>query len=192
MSLRIGCVLMAAGSASRFGSDKLAVRLGGQSLLRRASLAVPAARLWKTALVTSRAEGRELAREFGFVSVENNRPELGASLTVRLGLEAVMPCDAALFMAADQPMLSRFSVEQLLEAWEANPGSIAALASKGRRGNPVVFPEKYFGELLSLEGDIGGSAVIRRHPEALLTVEAGELELQDVDYVSDLELFSDK
>lgn len=182
----IGCVLMAAGASSRFGADKLSARLGGVSLLRRAALAVPAERLRAVALVTARPEGRALAEEFGFTLVENAEPGRGASLTVRLGLKAVRPCAAALFMTADQPLLRRETVERLIDAWLAQPERIAALAHSGVRGNPCIFPARYFDELLALEGDRGGSAVIRRHPEALLLVEAAAEELADVDTARDL------
>ena len=112
---QIGCILMAAGASARFGSDKLAAELGGRSLLRRACEAVPAVRFHRVCIVTARAEGEALAREFGFQLVRNDRPELGASLTVRLGLSALQDCDAALFMTADQPLLRRETVERLLD-----------------------------------------------------------------------------
>ena len=99
---QIGCILMAAGASARFGSDKLAAELGGRSLLRRACEAVPAARFRRVCIVTARAEGEALAREFGFQLVRNDRPELGASLTVRLGLSALQDCDAALFMTVSR------------------------------------------------------------------------------------------
>ncbi len=182
----IGCVLMAAGASSRFGGDKLSAELGGVSLLRRAALAVPAERLGSVALVTARREGLSLAEEFGFTPVINAEPERGASLTVRLGLEAVRPCAAALFMTADQPLLRRETVSRLIDAWLEQPERIAALAHGGVRGNPCLFPARFFPELLALEGDRGGSAVIRRHPEALLLVEAPAEELADVDTARDL------
>ena len=105
ISPQVGCILMAAGASSRFGSDKLAVDLDGRSLLRRACEAVPREKLSKVCIVTARAEGISLAAEFGFQHVLNDRPEAGASRTVQLGLEAIQPCDAALFMTADQPLL---------------------------------------------------------------------------------------
>ena len=49
------------------------------------------------------------------------------------------------------------------------------------RGNPCLFPARFFPELMALEGDRGGSGVIRRHPEALLLLETAERELQDID-----------
>jgi len=50
------------------------------------------------------------------------------------------------------------------------------------RGNPAVFPKSVFGELEALTGDVGGGAVIRRHPE-MLTLEEAETkeELIDID-----------
>lgn len=90
-------------------------------------------------------------------------------------------------MTADQPLLRRETVERLLDAWSREPGRIAALAHSGVRGNPVVFPAACFPELMTLEGDRGGSAVIKRHPGSLLLLEAEARELMDVDYLSDLE-----
>lgn len=182
----IACIIMAAGASTRFGGDKLAAEIGGRSLLRRACEAVPAGRFSRVCLVTARAEGAALAREFGFLRVPNDRPELGASLTVRLGLEAALPCEASLFLASDQPLLRRASVERLLDAWLCDREKIAALSHEGVRGNPVIFPKRYFPELLALSGDKGGSAVIRRHPGELVTVEAEACELEDIDFAEDL------
>ena len=58
---------------------------------------------------------------------------------------------------------------------------IVALGHNGARGNPCLFPARFFPELLALEGDIGGSAVIRKHLDALLLFESPEAELRDVD-----------
>ena len=183
----VGCIIMAAGSSSRFGGDKLAARLDGKTLLRRALEAVPAGRCAAAAVVTGRPEGLELAREFGFLPVLNHRPEDGVSRTIRLGLEAVGTCAGAMFLVADQPRLTRESVERLIDAWQADPDHIAALSHDGVRGNPCLFPARLFPELLALEGDTGGAAVIRRHPSELILVEAAGVELEDVDRRSDLE-----
>ena len=51
--LRIGCVVMAAGNARRFGENKLAVQVQGKALFRRALEAVPAERFVATLLPRS-------------------------------------------------------------------------------------------------------------------------------------------
>ena len=61
-------------------------------------------------------------------------------------------------------------------------------AHGSHRGNPCLFPARFFPELCALEGDRGGSSVIRRHEDALLLVEADEHELFDCDTKQALEI----
>ena len=49
-----------------------------------------------------------------------------------------------------------------------------------------VLPRRFFPELTALAGDVGGNAVIRAHPEALLLYETAAAELRDVDTVEAL------
>ena len=64
--MTLGCVVMAAGNARRFGENKLAAELEGRSLIRRALEAVPPDVIRTTAVVTQYPEALDLAREFGF------------------------------------------------------------------------------------------------------------------------------
>lgn len=180
-ALTIGCVVLAAGNARRFGQNKLAADLRGQTLIRRALEAVPPGVFQSVQVVTQYPEIETLAAEFGFVPVRNDAPEAGLSRTIALGLGALPPCQGALFLVADQPLLRRESVASLAALWRAHPACIAALGHGGVRGNPCLFPAAFFPELLALEGDRGGSAVIRRHPDRLLLLETDPRELLDVD-----------
>ena len=178
----IGCVVMAAGDARRFGEDKLAAVFDGRTLLERAMDAVPAERLAAVCVVSNRPEAEAMAERRGFRFVRNPHSEWGVSHTIRLGVEALREtCRAIVFLPADQPLLRRESVAALVELARAHPDRVAALAHKGVRGSPCVFPERFFPELCTLTGDTGGSAVIRRHPEALLLLEADARELRDAD-----------
>ena len=186
-ALRLGCVVMAAGRASRFGTNKLLQEIGGKSLLRRALEAVPPAVFDRVAVVTQYPEVIALAAEFGFQAIENPHPEWGVSHTIRLGLSAMEGCDGVLFQVADQPFLRRETVARAASLWRERPEAIVALGHRGQRGNPCLFPARFFPELMALEGDRGGSAVIRRHPEALVLVETAAEELWDVDTPQALE-----
>lgn len=186
VSVKLGCVVMAAGNARRFGENKLAAELGGVSLARRALLAVPGEEFAAVAVVTQYQETAELAERFGFQVVWNRRPDLGQSHTIQLGLEALGDMDAAMFLVADQPLLRRETVAALIAFYREEPKDIAALSHGGQRGNPVVFPGQYFPELIALEGDRGGGAVIRRHGECLRLLEAPAEELLDVDTPEEL------
>lgn len=179
--LRLGCVVMAAGNASRFGENKLAREFGGKPLIRRALEAVPADAFTQVVVVTQYPEAAALAAEFGFLPVENAHPEWGVSYTIQLGLAALSGCDGILFQVADQPLLRRETVAKAAALFRCNPDRIVALSHGGVRGNPCLFPARFFPELMALTGDRGGSGVIRRHPEALLMLETAEEELWDVD-----------
>ena len=184
-TLKIGCVVLAAGNARRFGSNKLKAEVDGESLIRRALEAVPNGLV--TVVVSQYPEILALAGEYGFAAVLNDQPGLGLSRSVRLGLEQLLDCDGVLFLVADQPWLKRDSAEALAALWAQNPGKIAAMAHDGVRGNPCLFPARFYPELLKLTGDRGGSAVIRRHEDALILLETDALELADVDTPAALE-----
>lgn len=171
--MKIGCIVMAAGNARRFGSNKLDARVEGKTLLRRALEAVPAACFDRVAVVT-----------------QYPRPDLGLSHTIALGMARMQDMDGVMFQVSDQPLLRRDSVEQLVEVYRSHPDRLVALGHDGVRGNPCLFPASLFPELLALEGDHGGSAVIRRHEERLLLVEASPRELTDVDTPQALEVLT--
>ena len=181
MARTLGCVVMAAGNARRFGENKLAAGVGGRSLILRALEAVPGEEFETVAVVTQYPEVLDLAGRFRFSAIRNEHPDFGLSHTIRLGLEALGRCDAACFLVSDQPLLKRESVRALAELWRSQPENIAALAHGGVRGNPCIFPARFFPELLELREDHGGNTVIRRHGEDLVLLEVPEEELTDVD-----------
>jgi len=86
-----------------------------------------------------------------------------------------------LFLVSDQPLLRRESVAELVRLWRQQPEKIAALGSGGVRGNPCLFPARFFPELQNLREDRGGNTVIRRHEEDLVLLEVDARELADVD-----------
>lgn len=187
-NLPVGCLVMAAGNAERFGENKLAAVVDGKTLIERALEAVPAERFAAVCVVTQYDEVEALARRFGFRCVRNAHPERGLSYTVRLGTEALQgECRAIAYLVSDQPLLRRESVAALADFYLAHPSNIVGASHGGKRGNPCIFPEAYFPELCAIEGDIGGSVVIRKHEENLLLYEIAEQELTDVDTPKALE-----
>jgi len=179
--LKLGCVVMAAGNARRFGENKLAAKLNGKSLIRRALEVIPSNTFDSVIVVTQYPEIASLAQEFSFTGIHNKHPDFGISHTIKLGLSELMDCDGVMFLVSDQPFLKQESVAALAEFWRQQPERIAALGHGGIRGNPCLFPARFFPELLELQEDRGGSTVIRRHEDALVLLEAEAGELTDID-----------
>lgn len=187
LGLKLGCVVLAAGNASRFGSNKLLADLEETSLIRRTLDAIPAGVFDTVTVVTQYPEIMRFAEDYHFSAVYNDRPDLGLSRSVALGLTEVQTFDGTAFVVSDQPLLRRQSVESLVNFWRAAPQSIVALGHGGVRGNPCIFPARFYPELMALKGDVGGAAVIRAHEGCLRLLEATREELTDVDTPEALE-----
>lgn len=182
MQMKIGCILMAAGTGSRFGGSKLQSAYAGKPLYEHALLCIPKEEFAGVAVVAQQDEILAAARAQGFTAVYNPHPEDGVSRTIALGMDALPGMDALLFLVADQPLLTRQSVVGELSFYRAHPKNIVAMGYGERRGNPAIFPKEFFAELRALTGDAGGSAVIRAHMEALLLFQLSDpMELMDVD-----------
>ncbi len=93
--------------------------------------------------------------------------------------------DGALFMPADQPLVSSRLIDRLIDAHHA--GGIVVPAHRYQRGAPVLFDRAFFAELQDLEGDAGGRRLLPRYPREIVEVEVEDsLELADVDTADDL------
>lgn len=179
--MKLGCIVMAAGNASRFGSNKLLAQLHGKPLIAYALDALPADKFSAIVVVSQYEEVLNLAESLGYTAIRNLHPERGQSHSIQLGLAAVSDCDGVLFQVADQPHLRRESIASLTELFAAHPDTVVGLAHEGQRGNPCLFPSRFFPELMAIRGDRGGNVVISQHPEALHLLEVDARELLDVD-----------
>ncbi|MCP5364376.1 MAG: nucleotidyltransferase family protein [Hyphomicrobiales bacterium] len=95
--------------------------------------------------------------------VRNPDPGSGIAVSIRSGLEHV-PADArgCLILLADMPLVRAVHVKRLQAAFEASGGDhICVPTYRGRRGNPVLWPARYFTQLLNLQGDTGGRQLLK-------------------------------
>ena len=56
-------------------------------------------------------------------------------------------------------------IDRLIEAFAAASDAIVVPVHEGRQGNPVLWPRRYFPQLLQLEGDAGAKRLIAVHGE---------------------------
>lgn len=184
---RIGAVLLASGLGRRFGSNKLLTAVEGVPLYRRAMTALAGAGLDRLAVCSPYREVLEAGEELGFLPLYNPDGAEGISASIRLGVSRMEDMDGVLFSVCDQPFLTTESIISLIKSFQESKDAICALSWAGQRGNPVLFPADLLGELAALTGDTGGGAVVKRHPQRLLLVEASSpRELADVDTRADL------
>ena len=181
-------LLLAAGSASRFGSDKLLHRLP-----HGVPIAVQAARhLGKEiapviAVVSTRSGGLAalLQAEGCQVSVCPNAEEgMGASLAC--AVRAAGAADGYVVALADMPFVRPSSIAAVRDALIGG-AALAAPYFHARRGHPVGLSARFRVELETLGGDEGARKILAAHEEDLVKVPVGDPGvIRDIDRPADL------
>ena len=178
---KIAIILEAAGDSKRFGSNKLLhIMDDGRPMIASILDAVRPLEAYKKILVTQYDEVAAMAPDLNVVM--NDRPDLGISRSMQLGLEAGGDADAFMFCVCDQPGLTTSTIERLIGAYKKGTAGIVSLAWQGKMCNPKIFSSRYKEELMSLSGDTGGRQILASHKDDILLVEAeNEEEVKDID-----------
>ena len=184
--LKIGCIVLAAGNSTRFSSNKLLYEIDGVSVIDRTFQAIPSRLFSEVVVVTQYSAVAEKASAKDFRPIMNHSPGEGISFSIRLGLDALISCDAALFTVADQPFMTAGSIEELVSIYLTSPQRPAAVSCRGVRGNPCIFPRSFFPALMGLRGDKGGNVLLKNNEISLLEVTPREL--ADIDTPEDVTL----
>ncbi len=178
---KLAVILEAAGNSSRFGSNKLLhIMDDGRPMIASILDAVRPLDVYKKILVTQYDEVAALAGDFE--TIKNDRPDLGISHSMQLGLEAAGDADAYMFCVCDQPGLTKSTLRRLIKAYKKGTAGIVSLAWQGKMCNPKIFSSRYKEELMCLSGDTGGRQIISAHEDDILLIEAeSEDEVRDID-----------
>lgn len=184
--MRCNILYLASGSSRRFGSNKLLYELDGKPLflhgLELLQDVVSRREDCTLTLVSRYASIRSQAQAMGIRAADAPDSEKGVSFTIRSGIQSLGPVeegDYLMFVVADQPYLTAASVESLLEQAQAG-AECASLCYGSRPGNPTLFSAWLIPELLELEGDRGGRAVLKKH-NCIFVPAASSKELEDMD-----------
>jgi molybdenum cofactor cytidylyltransferase len=165
---RIAAIVLAAGRASRMGENKLVAELDGEPIVRRTVRAVLASQARPVVVVTGH-EADTVAGALAGLDVQLvHNPDFaeGMSTSLRVGIAAAGTVDAALICLADMPRLRPAHFDAVIGAFRAgDPAEIVVPTFDRKRGNPVLWPHRYFAEIAALSGDVGARALIDRHAD---------------------------
>lgn len=167
-SHRVAGVVLAGGRSRRMGdSNKLLETVEGRPIVRKVVEEVMGLPIDPVVVVTGHdADAVREALSGLPVQIAHN-PDFadGMSTSIRTGVEAVAgEVDGALIILGDMPWLSHVAVAALLDAFAPGEGrGICVPVVERKRGNPVLWASRYFGDLCSLEGDVGGRGVLAEY-----------------------------
>ena len=183
-------VILAAGTSSRMGRNKLLLQLGDRSVLRRAVDTALAAGLNPVLVVVGhqRDQAEAELRDARCRLVVNPDYQAGVNTSLRTGIRAVPDgCPAAVVMLADMPLVTEAMLRTMLEQYRGGRAPLVVSSYEGVDAPPILYDRSLFDELRVLEGEGCGKKVVKRHTEEALRLPWPALALTDLDLPADVE-----
>jgi len=175
----ISAIILAAGRSTRFGGIKQLL------LLDRVLENVRAARLDDVVVVLG-AHAEEIRAKVAFDReriVINPDYARGMSTSIQAGLRALPEAaEAAMIVLGDQPFVAPSTMNLLIDEYLRTRPAAVVPVYRGTRGNPVIVGKSLFGEMMSIEGDVGFRPILASRP-----AEACALSVDDPGVVNDID-----
>ncbi|RLE20986.1 MAG: hypothetical protein DRJ50_09890 [Actinobacteria bacterium] len=163
-------IVLAAGSSTRMGqNNKLLEHIENLPILHRVLDATTMSAVQQCVVVTGFEAERvhESIRGYNTEIIFNPEHTQGMSTSLRAGLTSLtLDTDAALIVLGDMPDIKSDSINQLIQSFNPAQGrEICIPVYKGKRGNPVLWSRRFFPDLCSVTGDIGGRCLFEGFSE---------------------------
>lgn len=182
-------IVLAAGNATRFGSPKLLVEVGGIPMIVRATrtaAAVAGREAVTVVLGAQAAQSATLVSREPVNVVFNPHFDEGIATSIRAGVAQVPAgTSAVMILLADQVAVTDDDLRRLVAHWIEHPGRIVAARYRGTTGAPAIFPAAFFPVLVGLTGDRGARTLLALHADRVVAVSMPSAAI-DVDTPADV------
>jgi molybdenum cofactor cytidylyltransferase len=181
---RVFGVVLAAGTSSRFGRDKLLQTIGKLTIIEHVlERALRCKEFEKVVLVLGhkredikhclrKLEDRDQDR---LIFVDNYDYINGMSTSMRAGLDTAtaLGADAVTFLLGDMPGVRTRLMDMIVKRYRSSCCKLCFPTIGGRRGHPVVIGKDLFDELREVVGDKGAREVVERDLDWSLAIDVG-------------------
>jgi molybdenum cofactor cytidylyltransferase len=185
---RVAGVLLAAGTSSRLGSNKLLLEVGAETLVRRAARHALEAGLSPVIVVLGHDASRVSAAIAGLPLETIVTPDYSAGMhsSLAAGIARVpAECDAALILLSDMPLVTPAMIAEVAARYRAG-GELVISVYGQVQAPPTLYPRRLFAAIASA-GPGAGRRVIREHQGSVVEVHWPPELLADLDRPEDLE-----
>jgi molybdenum cofactor cytidylyltransferase len=171
--MKFAAIVLAAGTSSRFGRNKLLLPFGPRVVIQSTLSQLALAGVESVIVVTGHqaaALRRVLPDNVRVVHNPGYR-EFEMTGSVQTGLCALAhEIDAAFVVLGDQPLLPAPLVKHMRKSALEHPAHILIPSHKGRRGHPVLFPRRFWPELIALRPGGAPRDIIAQHRDAVTEI----------------------
>jgi molybdenum cofactor cytidylyltransferase len=183
-------IVLAAGSSTRMGRNKMLLEVDGQPLVRRAARAALEAGLDPVLIVVGHEAERvqQAVAGLGCRTVLNADHAQGVRVSMQAGVRA-LPEDvrAAVVILADMPFVTAAMIRTLAERYRTQKPPLVVSAYGDVNAPPTLYDRALFAELLASTGEGCGKHVVKQHKGEAVVVAWPESALFDVDAPEDYE-----
>ena len=168
--MKISATILAAGKSSRMGDDnKLLLAVNGLPMINRVCKTIISAGLNPVIVVTGfdhKNVGKVIPKGIDKI-VFNSNWESGMASSIYVAVSSLGDdVDGNMIVLGDMPKITKETLGQLIKKFIFNEGDrIIYPIYANRQANPVIFPKKYFPEILSSVGDRGCKKVLKQYPD---------------------------
>ena len=177
---KLAIIILAAGSSSRLGQSKQLIKIDGQSLLeRQCDLALSVTKNVYCVLGCAAQIHQQVIGKKPVSIVVNEKWLQGMSHSLAAGVKALPDyIDGVMIVLVDQWQLNVDHIESLIEQRRKMPENIIVASSccreKSKQGPPVIFPKKFFSQLIELTGEQGAKPILIKHPKSIQHIEMSD------------------
>lgn len=187
-SKNIAIVILAAGSSSRMGNiTKQLIKYKDESFLRiSVKKALNLSNNVYVILGHDYDKCKEELREFNINIVKNDDYIDGLSTSLKKAIEATKDYERTLIILCDQPFIPQNHLKNLIDF---DTKKIVATKYKGIEGFnvPAIFPNRYYNEILKLQGDKGAKSILNSNDIDFIELEKSFC--IDIDTIDDVAKF---
>lgn len=201
MSRVAGAVILGAGFARRFGSDKRLHPLGDQTVAR--TTLTKFLSVFDHVRLVLRNDDTALRQHVEGLAIElvsTDEAHLGLGHSLRTGFQT-LPWSFAFVGLLDMPFIATQTLSELRQtaadheyASIVRPryensvrGRFQCAMTAAPWGHPIGFPQSLFDDFTNLQGDVGARAVLKQHSELIVEYPTqDEGVIKDIDRPSDL------
>ena len=193
---RVAGIVLAAGSSTRMGANKLLLELDGEAVVHRAARTASAAGLDPVVVVTGHEHEAVTAplHDLSVTAVNNAEHANGTHTSVAAGIASVPDdCAAAVVVLADMPFVTPAMLREVVARYgvarhdRSRPPLVVSRYGGDVTAPPILYDRALFGELATMDSRCG-RAVVRRHLHEAVLVDWPAEAARDLDRPVDYEV----
>jgi molybdenum cofactor cytidylyltransferase len=176
----IVAVILAAGESSRMGRPKALLPIDGETFIERIVGVLRKTKIGRVFVILGH-NAAELSRRIEHLPIEiliNPNYKLGQLSSLQVAVRRIeqdADCEGMLVHLVDHPYIDARLVDTMIDRFYESNKFIVVPRHGSKRGHPVIFSRRLYGELLKAPLDQGAKVVVNAHQADTLEIDTEDI-----------------